>query len=69
MLRDSDRKSLAATIERGVEQTLGYMEKCRSMEGHLALFDRRAAQRDDADDEAQGPNETRSNGQVTVWTL
>ena len=28
MLRDSDRKSLAWTVERGVEQTLGYMAKC-----------------------------------------
>ena len=69
VLRDSDRKSLAATIEHGVEQTLGYMEKCRSKEGHLVLFDRRTATRDIAADEAQYLVETRSDGQVTVWTL
>ena len=33
VLRDSDRKSLAGVIERGVEQTLGYMEKCGRRKG------------------------------------
>ena len=28
-LRDSDRRSLEATVERGVEQTLGYMARCK----------------------------------------
>ncbi len=41
VLRDSDRKSLAGTIERGVEQTFGYMAKCGAEEGHLVVFDRR----------------------------
>ena len=41
VLRDSDRRSLEATIERGMEQTLGYMEKCGAEEGHLVVFDRR----------------------------
>ncbi len=41
VLRDSDRRSLEATIERGMEQTLGYMEKCSAEEGHLVVFDRR----------------------------
>ena len=40
-LRDSDRRSLEATVERGIEQTLGYMEKCNAEEGHLVVFDRR----------------------------
>ena len=43
VLRDSDRKSLAWTSERGVDQTLGYMAKCRAKEGHLVVLDRRAA--------------------------
>ena len=30
VLRDTDRKSLAWTIERGMEQTLGYMAQCGS---------------------------------------
>ena len=42
VLRDSDRKSLAWTVERGVEQTLGYMAKCGAEEGHLVVIDRRA---------------------------
>ena len=33
VLRDTDRKSLAWTIERGVEQTLGYMAQCGAEEG------------------------------------
>ena len=34
MLRGSDRKSLAWTIEQGVEQTSGSMKKCGA--GHLS---------------------------------
>ena len=41
VLRDSDRKGLAGTVERGVEQTLGYMAKCGAEEGHLVVIDRR----------------------------
>ncbi len=64
VLRSSDRKSLEGTIERGVEQTLGYMKKCRAPEGHLVLFDRRdEAPRQPCDQQRQ------SNGKVTVWTL
>ena len=40
VLRDSDRRGLEGTIERGVEQTLGYMDQCGSGEGHLVVFDR-----------------------------
>ena len=42
VLRDSDRKSLAGTVEQGVEQTPGYMEQCNAREGHLVLMDRRS---------------------------
>ena len=64
VLRSSDRKSLTGTIERGVEQTLGYMKKCGATEGHLVLFDRR--------DEAPKPaldQQPEGSGQVKVWTL
>ena len=64
VLRSSDRKSLEGTLERGVEQTLGYMKKCRAAEGHLVLFDRR--------DEAPPPpcrNVAERNGQVAIWRL
>lgn len=40
-----------------MEQTLGYMEKCRAKEGYLVLFDRRTVPHD-TDDEAEGQNET-----------
>ena len=67
VLRDSDRKSLEGTIERGVEQTFGYMARCRAKEGHLVVFDRRAAER-------RGGPEDRSEhegagGRVAVWVL
>ena len=65
VLRSSDRRSLAGTIERGVEQTLGYMAKCRAEEGHLVLFDRR----DDAEKRTPGRDEAHSTSQITVWAL
>ena len=84
VLRDSDRKSLAGTVERGVEQTLGYMEKCGAREGHLVVIDRRSEERRRGDGEAGGSgpgpegeearNEARrgsrqDGGEVVVWTL
>ena len=67
VLRDSYRKSLEGTIQRGVEQTFGYMAQCRAAQGHLVLFDRRgskgrggAADRDERQGEA---------GSVSVWVL
>ena len=62
VLRDSDRRSLEATVERGVEQTLGYMGRCGAEEGHLVVFDRR--------EEPAAPRrgEARERG-VAVWTL
>ncbi len=69
VLRDSDRKSLAWTVERGVEQTLDYMEKCGAAEGHLVVIDRRGEDRRGGDGEADG-SERRQNGRkVTVWML
>lgn len=38
VLRDSDRKSLEGTIERGMEQTAGYIAKSGAEEGHLVVF-------------------------------
>ena len=45
VLRDSDRKSLAGTVEKGVKQTLGYMKQCGAEEGHLVVMDRRSEAR------------------------
>ena len=62
VLRDSDRRSLEATVERGVKQTLGYMGGCGAEEGHLVVFDRR-----------EEPAQPRLGGErergVAVWTL
>ena len=75
VLRDSDRKSLAWTIERGVEQTLGYMKKCRAEEGHLVVIDRRGEERRCTEErrhghgEAGGSEGRRDGQEVAVWTL
>ena len=66
VLRDSDRKSLAWTVEKGVKQTLEYMAQCGAKEGHLVVMDRRSKARrggegaeDRRDDEGA---ETRRDG-------
>ena len=69
VLRDSDRKSLARTIEHGVEQTLGYMAKCGAEEGHLVLIDRRGEERRRGDGEADGHERRPHRDNVTLWTL
>ena len=80
VLRDSARKSLAWTVDHGVEQTLGYMKKCGAEEGHLVVFDRRTGKRRRGGGEADGGgtrseggearNERRQDGcKVAVWKL
>ena len=75
VLRDSDRKSLAWTVQRGVEQTLGYMEKCGAREGHLVVIDRRSG---GGEAGGSGPRpegeeapigRPRDGREVVVWTL
>ena len=78
VLRDSDRKSLAGTIERGVEQTSGYMKKCAAEKGHLVVLDRRsedrrrsegAEDRQDSGGKASGSERRHDGRKVVVWTL
>ena len=80
VLRDSDRKSLAWTVEEGVKQTLGYMKKCRAEEGHLVVVDRRIGaeerrrgegteDRGDGEGEADGCGRRQDGRGVVVWTL
>ena len=72
VLRDSDRKSLAWTVERGVEQTLGYMARCGAGEGHLVVIDRRAGaeeHRSGEGHEADGSGRRQDGRGVVVWTL
>ncbi len=65
VLRDSDRKSLEWTVERGVEQTLAYMQQCGAEEGHLVVMDRRE-DRGARDGQAEAGGDERG---VTVWML
>ena len=53
VLRDSDRKSLAWTVEKGVKQTLGYMKQCGAEEGHLVVMDRRSGAKESRRSEAR----------------
>ena len=80
VLRDSDRKSLEWTVEHGVEQTLGYMAKCKAEEGHLVVIDRRAGveecrRSEGTEDRRGGDGEADESGRrqdgrgVVVWTL
>ena len=66
VLRDSDRQSLDATIERGLEQTIGYMAKCKAEEGHLVVFDRREGA---APERTEHEDFEHDGRRVTVWTL
>ncbi len=70
VLRDSDRKSLAGTVDRGIEQTLRYMERCGAEEGHLVVFDRRTGDRRRGGEPDGDESERRQDGRrVTVWKL
>ena len=78
VLRDSDRRSMEATVERGVEQTLGYMEKCDAEKGHLVVFDRRGTSAASDEPSAEGAREglpprvehhERDGRRIAVWTL
>ena len=77
VLRDSDHRGLEGTIERGVEQTLGYMDKCASGEGHLVVFDRTgdakgsASKRDSKrwEDRVFRREEARDVRKLVVWGM
>ena len=75
VLRDSARRSLEGTVERGVEQTLGYMAKCEAEEGHLLVFDRRGQPADGGASEQPagqrllGKEREHDGRRVAVWTL
>ncbi len=61
------RKDLKQTIAEGVEQTLGYMDRCGAESGHLILFDR-APDRTWADKIFRRPPSA-DNAPVTVWGM
>ena len=77
VLRDGDHRGLAGTIERGLEQTLDYMDKCGGGEGHLVVFDRTGeTQGTDPgnggkrwEDRLFRREETRNGRAVVVWGM
>ena len=68
-LRDTDKRSLEGTIERGVEQTLRYMAKSGANEGHLVVFDRRGKARGPVAGLAGRMERDGGGRAVAVWTL
>ena len=62
VLRDSDRKSLAWTVEKGVRQTLGYMKQCGAEEGHLVVMDRRSGAKESRRSEARRYGDEEAGG-------
>ena len=77
VLRDGDHRGLAGTIERGLEQTLDYMDKCGGGEGHLVVFDRTGEVQDAEPGESSQRwedrlfrrEETRNGRTVAVWGM
>ena len=69
VLRDSDRKNLAGTVEQGVEQTLGYMAKCEAKEGHLVVVDRRSEERRRREGATAAEGRRADGRAVVVWTV
>ena len=75
VLRDTDRKSLAGTVEEGVKQTLEYMAQCGAEDGHLVVMDRRSEERRRTEERRRGDGgavggERRQEGRkVVVWAL
>ena len=60
-------KSLEHTIDEGVKQTAGYMDRCAAQSGHLVVFDRR---RERSWDERIFRREASSGGRtITVWGM
>ena len=59
-------KSLEQTLAEGLEQTVGYMDRCAAESGHLVIFDRRAGRR--WDDKVFHCRRTSANGvAIEVW--
>ena len=59
--------SLARTIERGLEQTREYMDRCGVEEGHLVVFDRTPGR--SWEEKVFRREETGGGAPVTVWGM
>ncbi len=60
------RGSLESTVEDGIEQTAGYMDRCNAEAGHLVIFDRRKRR---WDDKLFRRREGSASGPVDVWGM
>ncbi len=60
-------KSLAQTVRVGLEQTLAYMDRCGTLEGHLVVFDRRVGK--SWDEKIFRREEGMGDTQITVWGM
>ena len=69
VLRDSDRKSLEGTVERGLQQTFRYMAECRARQGHLVVFDRRKNAQAHPSTASPRNEEYQGRSSVTIWQL
>ncbi len=60
-------KSLAQTVRVGLEQTLAYMDRCGTLEGHLVVFDRRVGK--SWDEKIFRREEGMGAAKITVWGM
>ncbi|SLM28531.1 conserved hypothetical protein [Desulfamplus magnetovallimortis] len=60
-------KSLKKTVEEGLEQTWGYMDKCGTREGHLVIFDRN--QTSSWDEKIFKKSYNLKNMEIIVWGM
>jgi hypothetical protein len=60
-------KSLARTVAEGLEQTLAYMERCATDDGHLVIFDRDPKK--SWDDKIFVEKKVFQNKKITIWGM
>ncbi len=60
-------KSLEAVIKEGLEQTVDYMDKCGTDEGHLVIFDRRPGRK--WEDKIFQNEEAHGGKRIVVWGM
>jgi hypothetical protein len=61
------RGALEKALERGIEQTLEYRDRCGAAEAHLVIFDRDPARR--WEEKIYRRVEDRGAGKVVVWGM
>ena len=67
VFHEGKRRSLQGVIGRGVEQTLGYLDRCGSGEEHLVVFDRSAGKR--WEEKVFRREERRNGRRIVIWGM